>query len=143
MTTLPPPLDLAFLDSNIWLYALIAGQDLHKAQIATTYIQHTMRIVISVQVINEVSANILKNRLMDESALRALIDTFYARYTIVAYDRALFHEASLLREEIHVSYWDSLIIAAALFSGSSILYSEDMQHGQRIRDQLTILNPFQ
>jgi predicted nucleic acid-binding protein len=39
------------------------------------------------------------------------------------------------------SYWDSLIIAAALQNNCSILYSEDMQHNHLIEDKLRIINP--
>lgn len=35
----------------------------------------------------------------------------------------------------------SLIVASALQSGCSYLYSDDLQSGQKIR-QLTIINPF-
>jgi predicted nucleic acid-binding protein len=37
--------------------------------------------------------------------------------------------------------FDALVIAAALDAGSSTLYTEDMQDGQRI-ETLTIRNPF-
>ena len=40
------------------------------------------------------------------------------------------------------SHYDSLIIAAALESGCSTLYSEDLRHGQVIDQHLTIINPF-
>jgi predicted nucleic acid-binding protein len=39
------------------------------------------------------------------------------------------------------SFYDSLIVAAALDAGCNRLYSEDMQDGQRI-EGLTIENPF-
>ena len=39
------------------------------------------------------------------------------------------------------SFYDSLIVAAALEAGCATLYSEDMQHGQQIQG-LTIRNPF-
>ena len=39
------------------------------------------------------------------------------------------------------SFYDSLIVAGALTGNCSILYSEDLQHGQRI-EHLTICNPF-
>jgi predicted nucleic acid-binding protein len=39
------------------------------------------------------------------------------------------------------SYWDSLIIATALQANATKLYTEDLQHGQRI-GKLTIINPF-
>jgi predicted nucleic acid-binding protein len=39
------------------------------------------------------------------------------------------------------SFWDALIITAAVSGGASILYSEDLQHEQAI-DDLKIINPF-
>jgi len=48
-----------------------------------------------------------------------------------------------LREKYKYSYWDSLILASALESSCSIIYSEDMQHGQVIEDNLKIINPFE
>jgi predicted nucleic acid-binding protein len=37
---------------------------------------------------------------------------------------------------------DLLIVATAIESGCSILYSEDMQHNQNIENKLVIINPF-
>ena len=39
-------------------------------------------------------------------------------------------------------FYDSMIVAGAVESGCIRLYSEDLQHGQRI-ESLTIENPFQ
>jgi predicted nucleic acid-binding protein len=39
------------------------------------------------------------------------------------------------------SFWDSLIIAAALYGGAECLFTEDLQHGQ-IVDGMRIENPF-
>jgi predicted nucleic acid-binding protein len=39
-------------------------------------------------------------------------------------------------------FWDSLIVAAALHGGATVLYSEDMQTGLTVNDRLTIHNPF-
>jgi predicted nucleic acid-binding protein len=50
--------------------------------------------------------------------------------------------ASSLRERYSLSYFDSMIVAAALETNSTILYSEDMQDGLVINEQLTIVNPF-
>jgi hypothetical protein len=52
------------------------------------------------------------------------------------------HELGLdVAERHHFSIYDSLIIAAALRAGCSILYTEDLSSGQRIA-QLTICDPF-
>lgn len=40
-----------------------------------------------------------------------------------------------------LSFWDSLVVEAAVEADVERLYTEDRQHGQRI-EGLTILNPF-
>lgn len=44
-------------------------------------------------------------------------------------------------ERWRLSFYDALIVAAALQAECRILYSEDLQHGLKIQD-LTIRNPF-
>ena len=50
--------------------------------------------------------------------------------------------ASELRISYNLSFWDSLIVASALSCGADTLYSEDMQDGLIVSEQLTIINPF-
>jgi predicted nucleic acid-binding protein len=50
-------------------------------------------------------------------------------------------EATTICQRYKYHVYDSLVIAAALESGCTVLYSEDMQDGQRI-DSLHIRNPF-
>lgn len=54
------------------------------------------------------------------------------------------HILKAIRKSINLqfSFWDALIIEAAISGGASILYTEDLQHVQII-DNLKILNPFQ
>ncbi len=53
------------------------------------------------------------------------------------------HEAALRIAEKHrCDIYDALVIAAALEAGCAILYSDDLQDGQTIDEQLTIRNPF-
>lgn len=47
-----------------------------------------------------------------------------------------------LKNKYDFSYYDSLIISAALQIGCNILFTEDMQNGQIIENTLTIINPF-
>ena len=54
---------------------------------------------------------------------------------------ALYQSAITLQGRYGFSFYDSLIVAAALEGGCTRLYSEDLQHGQQIQ-RLTILNPF-
>jgi predicted nucleic acid-binding protein len=57
--------------------------------------------------------------------------------TLETHDRA-----RLLAERYAFHIYDALIVAAALLAGCSVLYSEDLQSGQRIDGKLTIINPF-
>lgn len=55
---------------------------------------------------------------------------------------ALFREALHIHARYKLSWYDSLIVAAALSAGCDTLYSEDLQHGLRI-GTLTVRNPFE
>jgi predicted nucleic acid-binding protein len=61
---------------------------------------------------------------------------------IVPLDSLAFLRAMMVKSKYQFSFLDSIIIAAALEADCSILYSEDMQHGQVIEGKLTIINPF-
>lgn len=47
-----------------------------------------------------------------------------------------------IKSRYKLQYYDSLIIATALENVCDILYSEDMQHGLVVDNQLKIINPF-
>ena len=130
-----------FVDTNIWLYAFIASQDLSKSEIAKDLIQQGA-IVISPQVINEVCVNLLKKTQVGESNIRLLINSFYSKYRVEAIDRDLLLNSSELREKWQFSFWDSLIVSSALRSGAEVLYTEDMSDGLGVENRLTITNPF-
>jgi predicted nucleic acid-binding protein len=134
---------LHFVDTNVWLYALISGQDATKATKARQLLAtiHNTTIV-SVQVINELCVNLIKREGFTPQQTRDLILDYYARYIVIESDCLLLINATELRDRYNISYWDSLIVASALRSGAAILYSEDMHHGLVVERQLTIENPF-
>jgi predicted nucleic acid-binding protein len=132
-----------FIDSNIWLYALIeSAKPDPRAAAARALIAAQIRPVISTQVIREVSVNLLRKAGVTEPAIRELVRSWYADCLVTDISEAQFLHASRLREQLSVSYWDSLIVAAALDAGCAVLYSEDLQHGQMVAGQMTIVNPF-
>ena len=92
--------------------------------------------------VNEVCVNLLKKAKFSENALRQLIDEFFTRYDVFDLQRSTFLAASDLRDRYSLSYWDSVIVASALETGAEILYSEDMQDGLLVNNQLRIVNPF-
>src|SRR3569832_1762862 len=97
-----------FVDSNVWLYAFIAGQDTAKSATAATLLQKGS-VAISVQVINEVCVNLIRNHAMPEADLRDLIESFFIKYFVVPLERHVLTHASELRERYSISFWDSSI----------------------------------
>jgi len=53
----------------------------------------------------------------------------------------LYHQALDIMERWQYSFYDSLIISAAIKADCKIIYSEDLQHLHKIQN-LTVLNPF-
>jgi len=134
--------DKVFVDSNIWLYSLIQSDDDDRHQQAVGFLIQLERPVVNSQVIREICSNLKKKTSIAEEQLCSLIQGWYQDCTVVhsnAYQHLL---ASRIRCSYSLSYWDSLIVAAALDANCVTLYSEDMQHGQVIDGKMTILNPF-
>ena len=135
-----PENESCFIDTNIWLYAF-TEDDADKKDIAQALIK-TSRPIVRVQVINEICVNLVKRAKFPETQIGELIETFYQKYEVVNMEKGVLLSASQLRQEYPFSYWDSLIVAAALASDVETLYSEDMQHGFVVRESLKIVNPF-
>ena len=135
-----PESELCFIDSNIWLYAF-TEDDSRKAGLARAVIA-ACQPVISVQVINEVCVNLIQKAHFPEARIADLIETFYRKYVVMDLQKEALLTASELRREYSLSYWDSLIVSAALLAGAQVIYSEDMQDGLSIRKSLRIINPF-
>lgn len=133
----------AFVDSNVWLYALIESSppDARRAQ-ARELLSSLEWPVLSTQVIREVSVNLLRKAGATESILCELVRSWYAECRVIEADETQFLVASKLREQLPISFWDSQIVAAALAARCSVLYSEDLQHGLVIDGSLEIVNPF-
>lgn len=140
-------MQLKFIDTNIWLYRLFDDQRIdsqemvEKRKIAVSVTQGE-NLIISTQVINELSVNLIKKAKFNESQIKGLILSLYNRCQVVEFNLSILESASNLRGQYQVSFWDSLIIASALASNANILYSEDMQDGLILSKQLRIINPF-
>ena len=130
-----------FIDSNIWLYALLVGQNEDKTRIAKnlTLVEFS---IVSIQVINEVCVNLIRKNKYNEEQIRKLINSFYANHLVVEINKEILLHASDLRSRHAFSFWDSLIAASALSAGAEVLYSEDMQDDLTIENKLKIVNPF-
>ena len=132
---------IAFADTNIWLYALIASQDADKSTKSQAIIREP-RLVTSVQVINDVCVNLLRKAQFSEEKIRELVASFYERHHVAQFEKPTLLKASSLREKYGFSFWDSTMVASALAAGAEILYSEDMHHGTLVENTLRLTNPF-
>lgn len=127
----------AFLDTNVLIYA---QEDSLKGNRAREALESGG--VLSVQVLNEfasVSAR-KQGRSWDEieDAIFDILDVVDAP---VAITLATHMAARQLAATQGFSFYDALIVAAALEAGCEALLSEDMQHGFKV-DGLAIVNPF-
>jgi predicted nucleic acid-binding protein len=131
--------DKAFFDTNILLYS-IAQEDPRGPRAEDLLATGG---VISVQVLNEfVSVTRRKIRMPWKGVREALeaIRILCPSPVPITIDT---HEAALrIAEEYGLGIYDALIAAAALEAECVTLYSEDLQDGRVIDDQLTIRNPF-
>lgn len=132
-----------FVDSNVWLYALMSAEDDPRSEAARALLSSTdHEFILSTQVINEVCVNLLRKVGMSEDFVRELTVSFFRRYQVVLLDEPTMLDAADMRVRYSLSYWDSLIVAAAIAGGADVLLSEDMTHELIISGKTTIRNPF-
>ena len=127
-----------FFDTNVVLYLLSA--DPAKADRAEELL--AIGGLISVQVLNEFASVALKKLRMTWPEIHEVLAQVRAVCPVVNLSVATHDRATQITERYGVSFYDALIVAAALIAGCTTLYSEDMQDGQVIERQLTICNPF-
>ena len=135
-----------FLDTNIFVYAFLASEPRKRAK-AVELIESCLcsgRGCISYQVVQEF-ANVARKKFatrLSAGDCKAFIDAAMQPLNRVANSTALIHTALDLQDELKYSFYDSLMIAAALQAGVETLYSEDLQQWQLVRGVLRIANPF-
>ena len=144
--------DSVFLDTNIFIYALTEPkeknkkEDLPKRVVALkllTKLFNENNIVVSVQVLNELHFNMIgKFKLDDALVTQTIEENVFAVASVENLTVQVYAKAFKVRQKYHVSYWDSLVVASALESGCTTLYSEDMQDNLVIENSLTVINPF-
>lgn len=135
----------SFIDTNIFIYQL-ERLDARKAKIADDLIAHgitTQSACISFQVIQECINTAIRKAevpLTEDEMRKYMEDVLVPLYSVQS--SIHLYQASLeIRFRYRFSFYDSLIVAAALEAGCKTLYSEDLNHGQQI-DGVTITNPF-
>lgn len=135
---------LVFVDTNVLVYAHDAADDERRplAQRLLAELWRSDTGTLSVQVLQEfynTATRKLVPPLQPAVARRVVAD--YSEWQVVTTDPLLIISASRLSEVHSVSFWDALIVEAALRAGATELVSEDMQDGQRF-GALRVRNPF-
>jgi predicted nucleic acid-binding protein len=134
-----------FLDTNIIVYSFDAMAPA-KANIAQKLIRKSLGDwdgAISWQVVQEFCNLALRKFVSPMTAPECSSYTRKVLFPLckVWPSESLYSEAFELVGETGYSYYDCLILAAALESGASRLLTEDLQNGRRVRS-LEIVNPF-
>jgi predicted nucleic acid-binding protein len=134
-----------FIDTNIFIYQ-IEALDEKKSAKANSIIRRGVEIgcaCISFQVIQECLNTVLRKAELPLNAAqtRDYLDNVLAPLYQVPATLELYRRALDIQSRYRYGFYDSLIIAAALDAGCSVLYSEDLQNGQQI-EGLTIRDPF-
>jgi len=127
-----------FFDTNVLLYLLSA--DPVKADRAESLLADGG--TISVQVLNEFASVTLRKLAMPVTELREILEPVRSVCHVEPVTEDTHDRALALVERYGFSFYDALLVAAALRAGCARLYSEDLQHGQLVDRQLRILNPF-
>lgn len=125
----------AFIDTNLWAYRLDRRDEEKSKRIAAwlAEITSTHDVVISTQVLIEirsVASRKLKPPLSDEQ-ISALLEAL-SGFEVVCTDANLVLDAHQLAISETISWFDALIVEAAIRSRCDVLYSEDLCHGRRI-----------
>ena len=136
--------DKSFVDTNVLIYAhdVDAGDRHAVAAELVAELWETRRAVISTQVLQEFYVNATRKipTPIPRGMARRIVKT-YAVWQTELVGPPDIQIASELEEQHQLSFWDALIVAAALKGGASTILTEDMSAGRRISGVL-IENPF-
>jgi predicted nucleic acid-binding protein len=133
-----------FLDTNILMYAAAAKRDeRHKQAIARDIIA-TREFCLSGQVLAEFYVNVTKPGKTEVPLKHSVIDEWLDKlegFPILPVDADLVRSGVEFSRRYQVNYFDGAIIAAAERLGAPVLYTEDLNHGQKY-GAVTVINPF-
>lgn len=134
----------SFFDTNVLVYAF-DRHDAEKQQRAQSLISSyggSGDLIISTQVLQEFYVTLTKKLASPvQPADAANIVADLAEFPLIQVDKNLIAAAMQRHQQGDFSFWDSLIVEAALQAGCHLLFSEDMQHNRKV-GSLTIQNPF-
>ena len=129
-----------FIDTNVLAYAF-DQESPEKREVAQSLIRQC-EFVISAQVLGELYVTLtrkLRRQVPAEVAKQVIVEL--QAMTVVPTTATLVARAISTSIEFQLSYWDALIIEAAVLSGCATLLTEDLNDGETVRG-VRIVNPF-
>ena len=130
----------AFIDTNILIYAF-SSDDKEKRDIALSALDDCST-VISIQVIKEFINIFIKKKSVSLGVIKETIREIINVAELVNENVDLSFNALDIHEKYGFSFYDSLIVSAAIEADCNVLLSEDMQSGQILEGKVKIVNPF-
>lgn len=130
----------AFLDSKIVVYAVDPREASRAKRTVARGLLLQRDFVLSTQVLMEAYNTLIRKDLMDPAPAQAYVRRL-ALVPVIPVERDDVLGALDLRDLYGISHWDGLILRAAEKGQSDIVYSEDLNHGQRY-GSVRVCNPF-
>ena len=134
-----------FLDTNVFVYSMDKSSPAKQKRAIQLVREATAtgKGIVSYQVVQEFFCVALRGfaDVMSVAEAEHYLATVFRPMLAVQSSQALVADALRLYERYRLSWYNSLIVAAALEAQCDMLYSEDMRHGQTFGD-LRIENPF-
>lgn len=134
---------LVFVDANVLLYARDAAEPAKQPR-AKAWLEHLWREALgrtSMQVLSEYYVN-LRRKGSAVSAEDAWQDTkMYLAWHPREIDEEVFLRARDIEQRFRLSWWDSLVVAAAQLQDCAILLTEDLQD-RAVLGTVTVRSPF-
>lgn len=136
--------DRFFWDSNLWIYLAVQSNtpdDIAKQNTLNNLLLSPPILISSAQVLNEVANVLMRKYKYSQADTHDFLTKIEQNTYCLPLTKDLTFDALNLKELHQFSWYDSLIVAAAVKTNSKFLYSEDMHNGLVI-GQTTIVNPF-
>lgn len=135
--------DKCFLDTNLLVY-LYDENELRKQEFLVGFLEKlngNQQAIISVQTLGEFYNVTTRKLKLTKNQSQFFCDEIRRMYPVYEITTENVFHAMNISKQTQFSYWDSLIVAMAVDTGCSILYSEDLNNGQEI-EGVKIVNPF-
>lgn len=127
-----------FLDTKVLVYAFTPDSD--KAGAAEALLMGEP--MVSVQGLNELVNVLRRKRAFAWHEVEEVLDAVVRLCKVCPQTLATHELARELAQAYRLGWWDSLQLACALEADAQTFWSEDLQHGWLVEQQLRVCNPF-